>query len=928
MKKLFTLLILLSLALLSHAQHATVKGHVADTLNRTTLSNAVVALLAAKDSMLYKFVRTNEKGQFELKDLHAGKYLVMITYPSFADYVDALTLGDTSVVDFGQVKLTQRSRLLHEVVINQQVGAIKIKGDTTEFNADSFKTAANANVEDLLRKLPGFQVDSKGQITAQGEKVKKVLVDGEEFFGDDPTLVTKNLRADMIDKVQLYDKKSDQAAFTGIDDGEKSKTVNLKLKENKKNGYFGKVEAGAGTEGYHNSDAMFNLFRGKRKFAAYGIVSNTGKTGLNWGEREKFGQSFADNASYDETNGYYFVMGGGDDAIEGWDGRYNGVGYPLVQTGGLHFNNKWNQDKQSVNANVKAMNMGLEENSNTATKNILNNTVQYSNSASTAKREIFRTRANGSYEVQLDSSSSIKVSVDAGLDHKNNHSFNSGSMLNADSAMINSNERYLTGSGDNGSFNSNLLWRKKLRKKGRTISINLSENYLKDNSDGFLNASTEFYSNNKLDSTQHIDQRKKGNSESFNFNSNITYTEPLTKYASLVFNYGLSTNNNHSGRSSFNKDNSGKYAQLDSTYSNDYAFNILTHRGGLSYAYVKKKLRVNFGTNVGFTSFMQEDMFREVKQQRDFVNWYPRASFSYSIGTQRAIMFNYNGNTQQPSINQLQPLRSNEDQLNITIGNPDLKPAFNHSFWMGYRDYKVLTDRSIWLSVSYNITSNAFSNSSTINEKGQRVIQAVNVNGNSHLNFNASLGWKIKPLDLSWGIDANGNWSKNVNFINAAQNITNSTNSTLSLYFRKDKDKKYNNYFRVGPNYTTSTSSVQKDIRTDYWSYELEYNGLVMLPAKFEITSQVNYSIRQKTPVFPDNLNVCLWNAAINKKFGKKDAVMLSLSVNDLLAQNRGINRSVNSNYITQTTYGTIGRYAMLSFLWNFNKMGAGAPKQ
>jgi hypothetical protein len=228
MKKLFGFIVcLLFTTQCCWAQQAVVKGNVSDTLNRVQLSHSVVALLNAKDSILFKFTRSDEKGHFEFKKIPAGKYVLLISYPAFADYVEPLTLSDTSVVNFDKIMLTQRSRLLQEVVIQQKVAAIKMKGDTTEFNAASFKTEANASVEDLLKKLPGMQVNNKGQITAQGETVKKVLVDGEEFFGDDPTLVTKNLRADMVDKVQLYDKKSDQANFTGIDDGEKSKTINF-----------------------------------------------------------------------------------------------------------------------------------------------------------------------------------------------------------------------------------------------------------------------------------------------------------------------------------------------------------------------------------------------------------------------------------------------------------------------------------------------------------------------------------------------------------------------------------------------------------------------------------------------------------------------------------------------------------------------------
>src|SRR5579864_8276151 len=227
-----------------------IKGKIKDTLENRTLSNASVLLLRQTDSILVQYTRADKAGNFSLSHIPPGHYLLLVTYPAYADYADSLIIRDTADISLPPIALILKSKLLEEVVVNGSKGAIHIKGDTVEFRADSFHTQAGATVEDLLKKLPGIQVDRNGKITAQGEKVQKILVDGEEFFGDDPTLVTQNLRADMVDKVQVFDKKSDQAAFTGIDDGQRSKTINLKLKNDKKMGYFGRVTAGAGTDGY------------------------------------------------------------------------------------------------------------------------------------------------------------------------------------------------------------------------------------------------------------------------------------------------------------------------------------------------------------------------------------------------------------------------------------------------------------------------------------------------------------------------------------------------------------------------------------------------------------------------------------------------------------------------------------------------------
>ena len=256
------------------AQPFMVRGSVTDTMNATPLSLASVVLIRTSDSVIAARARTRPDGRFETKVNTQGKYFLRVTFPGFADYIDVVNVKKANT-DLGDLPMISKSHLLQEFVLTQQISAIKIKGDTTEYMADSFKVKEGATVEDLLKKLPGIQVDKNGQIVAQGESVQKVLVDGEEFFSDDPKVVTRGLQADAVKKVQVYDKKSDQADFTGIDDGQKTKTINLELKEEKKKGYFGKVDAGGGSDGYFQNQGMINAFKAKRQLSAFGIMSNT-----------------------------------------------------------------------------------------------------------------------------------------------------------------------------------------------------------------------------------------------------------------------------------------------------------------------------------------------------------------------------------------------------------------------------------------------------------------------------------------------------------------------------------------------------------------------------------------------------------------------------------------------------------------------------
>lgn len=905
------------------SQQGSISGSVRDTANAQNLSKATVSLLRAKDSILQKFTRTGTDGQFHFRQLPAGKYILLVSYPKYADYVEPVSLDSATSLQLQQIALILKAKLLEEVVVRQKISAIKIKGDTTEFTADSFKVQANASVEELLKKLPGIQVDKDGKITAQGEKVGKVLVDGEEFFGDDPTLVTQNLRADMIDKVQVFDKKSEQAAFTGVDDGQTTKTINLKMKDNKKNGYFGKINAGGGTDGYFDNQAMLNLFKKKKKLSVYGILSNTGKTGLNWEERDKYGESIANNLEMEEGTGFYMINGEFDE-LDSWDGQYGGKGYPVVKTGGVHYNDKWNDDKQSTNLNYKILQLNVDGTSGTNTQTILPDTIYYNSQRETFNNQILRNRANGNYEWQIDSTTSVKISANGGSDHKTTASSFLSEARNSDSALVNSGIRNLSSTGDTRTLGGNLLFKKKFAKKGRTLSLNLNEQYEKGTSEGLLYANNQFYKGNVPYSTQVTDQFKTYLNEKSTFDSKLTYSEPLSKSSSLLVSYGITLNNSRSNRNSFNKDAGGHYSNIDSLFSNDYRFDVFTHKAGLSYLYVQKKFRLNMGNNMGFTSFTQQDLRNDTSLKRNFINWFPQASFAYSFTQQKRLILRYSGNTSQPSIQQIQPIRNNEDPLNVNIGNPGLKPQFSNSVNLNYFNYRVLTETDIYGNINYNFIQNALSSRSFVDSSGKRTYQTINVDGNHSLNGWLGYGFKWKKAKLNMRFNANFNLSKYQSIVNNLLNTTNSGSYSVGTAMYKAKEKKYEFGYQVSATYTVSRSSIQTNLKTNYWTWNFNPYFDLFLPKKFQVHSDADINLRQKTSAFDFNTNVVLLNAWVGKKFLKGDVLLVKVSGNDLLNQNLGFNRSVSSNFISQNTYSTIQRYFMLSVVWNFTKAGGG----
>jgi len=923
------LLNLLLFSLISFASYAqssyTAKGSVVDTTTSVKLVNASVSVIRAKDSILLRFTRTADNGTFEFKNLPKGKMFLLFTYPGYADYVEHFTLDSTKTsADFGRVKLILKANLLNDVIIKGKAVAIKIKGDTTEFNAAAYKIQPNDKVEDLLKQLQGVEVDKDGKITAQGAQVNKVLVDGEEFFGDDPTLVTKNIRADMVDKVQLYDKKSDQATFTGIDDGEKAKTINIKLKEDKKNGYFGKLDVNGGTDDFYQLQGMFNMFKGKQKLSAYGTLANTGKTGLGWGDSEKYGSS-----SLQMVDGG-FMISGGDNGLDSYNGEYNNEGIPIARTGGAHYENKWNSDKESINANYKIGSLTVDGTKTTLTQNNQPNGLINSNSEETFHNYMFRQKLDATYQIKLDTTANLKVNTDGTLRNSQNNSNYLTESRRGDGTLLNTSERSVTNDSRSKIWNGSVFLTKKLKKKGRTLSLTLSESITNTETKGFLKSDNEFYSTTEtLDSSRVVDQYKTSLVKTNLFNSMLAYTEPITSKLSLVLNYGLAINNSTSDRKSFNNTD-GEYNSLDRAFSNNYKLDQVSNQGGAIFNYINQKTTINFGTKVTNVQFEQENLYDNSTFNRTFINWNPQVNYRYKFSQQQGISVNYSGRNTQPSISQIQPVLENTDPLNVTLGNPNLKPSFTHNFSMNYNSYKMLSGQYINAYGSYNVTTNPIVSNTTTDSAGKSTYQSINLTSKSSTSIylSASANRKINFADMNIGINGSLNGNNSFNYVNGELNESKSTTYSGRLSLSKYKVKKFSAQVSGGPTYTTNESSLQQSINDNGWGFNGNSYFNVYLPGKFEIGGDAQYEFRGATKSFNKDFNKMIVNARVSRTFLKSDALKFSLAVNDLLKKNVGFSRSAYGNMITQENFTTIKRYFMASISWDFNKMGGAAPKK
>jgi hypothetical protein len=915
-KTVLLLLLCVITASVTFSQTSSLKGTVTDSVEKKNPANAVVSLLRPFDSVLVKFTRSDKDGNFAIPAVKEGKYILMVTHPYMGDYFDTLAIKGNAETDLGKVFVTPKSKLLAEVIIKSG-SPIRIKGDTTVYTADSFKVRPGANVEELLRRLPGIQVDKDGKITAMGERVKKVLVDGEEFFGSDPGIATKNLRADAVKEVEVFDKKSDQAEFTGIDDGVKDKTINLKMKTKK--GYFGKVEAGGGLKNKYNTSAMLNSFKDKRKLAAYGIMSNTGQTNLDWKDAQNYGGGMEGMESGTSEDGGMWISYNGDD--DGYWGGRNGI--PQNWNGGLHYSDKFGAgDKQSFNSGYKYSKVNAPGINNTFSRTFLPDSSWFTNSFNNTFNSNIKHALNLTMDFFIDSSNSIKWTTKANKKDTRSSSDFYTETLSDHLDTINNSRRRSTNTSENNSINSTILWKHKFKKLSRTLSVNVDLNWSESDNDGLLFSLNKYYDKGILYLRDTTDQQNLRNSQGKGVTTKLAYTEPLAKDFYMELSYSLAYNNNKNDRITNKKSISGKYEDIIDTLSNSFVFNRLVHTPGLNFRMNKKKYNYSFGTSVGLSDFEQKNITEGTKADYNFTNFFPRASFTYKFKPSQNLRFNYNGSTTAPTLEQLQPIRVNTDPLNVYIGNPNLDQSFRHQFSMGYNSYNVLKEKNIWSNLSFNFTQKGFVQASSIDSLGRRSYQTVNADGLYNLDLYVDYGFKIKGSKVRFGIGPNANVRNNIDFINGIKNTTKTYRYGVNVNMSRYVENKFDFYISPSITWNHSKATVNSAANADYWQFEGWASGRFQLPKRFEISSDLNTQIRQKDPRFTQNNNFTTWNAHITKRFLKDNAFEMKIGLYDILNQNRGYSRDFNSYSFTESYFTTLKRFWLLTLTWNISKNG------
>lgn len=876
-----------------------IEGKISDVKDHLKLHNATIMLLTAKDSILTNFTRSDENGKFSLEQPASGEYFIVVTYPKYGEYYAEILPGQNySNMSIG---MTSSTTLLEEVIVMGRV-PISIKGDTTEYDAGSFKVEKNAKVEDLLKVLPGITVDASGKITAQGKTVKKMLVDGEEFFGDDPILVSRNIHSDMVDKIQVYEKKSDKAEKTGIDDGERTQTINVKLKEEARRGIFGKVDVGGGSNKFYFGQGFLNYFNQSFKVSAYLIASNTGKSGL----------------SYEESSS----MGGDYDRGDNFDGE----GIPKSLNTGFLYSDKTVNKKHAWRIDYKYIRSNVDLDRIVFTRNAARDTILTSNSNTLASKENKKHNVGLKYEFKVDSMSDLTVWAGANKRHDNSSSETQSTTVNQFEQNVNDNIRKFKNDTKSEQYNASALYVRRFKKKGRSLSFNYSTSGYKQDGEQELYSKLTFYKEGKAERDSTLDQKKFVNNSSFSMGGEFAYSEPISKKVILSFEYGLNFNRNNNAVESFDKNrNTGAFDTLDSLYSNDFLYKTTKNSYNLAVNYKPlEKLAVNVSNRFENSKLSQFNRMENSGLARSFFVYNPVINVNYELQKNKSVTLEYRGTNGLPSLNQIQPLRSNLDPLNEYLGNENLKPSYTNNLDLSYRTYSILEDRFIGIYLSASRTNNALVQNTTIDSLGKTTFVWGNLNhySNNQINITPRYYGKLwKKFQLRHGGGPSASFSNNYNYVNNV--LANAKVQSYSLYYgvQRSTIKGLDFDINVSPGYLIQDNSIGAMEDSKGFTFSSEGNLKYFLPAKFILRADFSYSYQAPTAVYSKKFERFVLSPALSKKFRKDEKLELTFMVNDLLKQNVGFDRSQNGNLLTERRFNTISRYYMVKLTWEINKM-------
>lgn len=923
MKKSF-LLVLLLFTSLCFSQRITLKGNVTDDQD-LPLEAATVYLTSVKDSTVIDYTITNKNGSWELKtpsiDTPVFLKISFVSFTNYAQKFESLIQDQ----DFGTIKLEQKSTELNEVVVEGEIPPIRIKSDTLEFNASSFKVRPDANVESLLKQLPGVEIDSEGKITVNGKEVNEILVNGKPFFDSTGKVALQNLPADLINKVQVSDTKTKEEQLSGEKAKGDNASINLTIDEDKNKGLFGKFTGGYGSSERYESSALFNYFKGDRRISILASSNNINASGFSMDE-------IFDNMG-GGRNTSVWMSGNGSFNINGMQfGSDSGI--TLSNLVGVNYSDEFIKDFET-DASYFYSSSSTDNDNRTRRETLLpsedgEERRNITESVSSTKSDKYAHNASLELEFKPDSTSTIYYIPKFTRANSKYSSLSSQSTVNQDGVLLNESNGSSFSENDNSSFNSSLYYYKSFKKKGRGLSVSLENQNNIDDGANYNQSSTFFYNNENGNTEDIRNQVRYNRRTSDTYEGEISFREPITDTLKLGVGMKYRMQQSVEDREGFDYDEAaGDYIQANDSLTNYLSSKINTVIPGIGLDFYKSKYSISFEAGTAISQFdnFSNYLGDEYKLNKHYI--FPELDFrfNYKFAKSKSLSLNYDYNVSFPQASQVLPVEDVSNPLYTDRGNPNLDPTQRQSIYVSFRnfDYSTRTGYNIYTGISFN--NDDIIQYTEINDSGKSTTTYNNISGTYNgwlgLYYNKSFKKEEHSFRISGGMNFNFGLSKGItnDQIYKAENLSvgpriNLTyeygelltiNPTYRFYYNQTD---YTNYSINSASNFTHTVNLQT---TSYWPKHVVFGNDFV----YTYNSQLGDGFKK---------DFFLWNTSLGYNFFE-DKLLLKVKVYDILNQNLGTSRSITPTSISDQQNTVLKRYVMFSLTYKLEKF-AGKEKK
>ncbi len=918
------------------AQTYNITGKILDKKDNTSLIGVTVLLINTSDTNTKTGTVTDANGAFEIDNVKPGQYLFKSIYIGYQNLSRTITVTNSNF-DLGPLKMETGTNTLKDVVIEAKQIRAQQMGDTSQFNADAYKTHPDATAEDLLTKMPGVTSDNSG-VKVNGEAVQQVYVDGKPFFGTDPTLALRNLPSEVIDKIQVFDKLSDQSQFTGFDDGNSQKTMNIVTRKNKSNGEFGRFFAGYGTDDTYLAGGNLNIFEGDRRISILELSNNINQQnfssqdilGITGGNQNRGGMGMGGSSRGSFGGGSY----GGSSANNFLVGQQGGI--TTTNSAGINYSDNWGK---KIKVSGSYFFNSTNNNNNTFltrsynTNPVLDSNILYSENDISSTKNLNH-RFNFRFEYTIDSFNSLIITPS--FSQQENYglsaSYDTSRLLKNDAPYsISSSTTPANSWGYN--FSDNVLLQHKFHKKGRTISLNLGNSLNEKTGDGQLNSTLI----NTTTTYQNQNYRLYNNG--YTLSSSLNYTEPIGKKSQLMFNYTPSYTKSSSDKETDSMNVATKFYDFDSLYSNKYNSTYIIQRCGLSYRLGDKKLNFMLGANLQSATLRGTQIFPDAyTTNRVFTDVLPSAFFNYRFADGRNLRIMYRTNITAPAITQLQNVVDISNPQLLKTGNPDLKQDYEQTLIVRYGLTKPTKEHNFFLFMYANYINDYIGNQTLIPyradstfapgiiiKKNNQLSLPVNLNG--YFNTKAFVTYAL-PLELiksNLNLNSGLNYTHSPGLVNNLSNSSDNTAPSAGIVVSSNISEKVDFTFAYTATYNIVNNSFQTQSNNNYYNHNLSFKINYIFLKNFVFNTSMTNSYYSTFTSNSGTENILLWNAYLGYKFLKHNALEARITANDILNQNKSITRTVTAEYVENDITQVLKQYFMFSLTYTLRNFKAGA---